>query len=857
MFRGAMVTLIYNHTIEIQDGLQFEGAALTLMSTDIENIVDSLESINEIWGSTIEMAIGIWLLEKKLGANCVVPTVLTLSLEKSLEVTLQKLRVHELRLSGGFMWLIILLNVLGAYLQSGLATLPAIWSPAIAFIAFTVQAKIQHSNLLSTEQAFTSLALISLVTIPAESFMDAIPHAGACLGSFTRVQNYLRLPCRVDYRNGSLPPLEKASLSPSNIPSLHVVELEQLSSKSTNLDAQNVISLQGVTVCPSVAAPPALKDITLNIPAASLTMVVGPVGAGKTTLIRAILGELVCESGLITVTSTQLAYCHQKPWLTNTSILQSICGFHEDLAVDESWYKAVVYACCLEEDIKLWPGGSYTKIGNNGLILSGGQRQRLALARAFYARKKVMLLDDVFSALDATTMDTIFTRLFGKNGLPFETERIREAKESFSLLTDEQDLARRTGDIEVYKYYANSIGWKYATLFVIANIGYAFAIAFPRAWLALWVGAGGDQLHIYIPVYVMLCIMADVFLAGNLWVTFIKILQKSSARLHQGLLESVMRAPQCFFANTDTGVTLNRFSQDMSLIDNALPIAFNQTATETSLGAIARVKSLIASTPTENQPGEDGKPPAVWPNRGEIQFESVSASYDGVCMALSSITMRINPGEKISICGRTGSGKSSLILALLRLLDISAGRIIIDGVDLSTLPRHEVRSQIITIPQDQFTLAGSVRLNADPSGTISDDCIQNALKKVHLWSLIESRGGLDGKMDAGSLSAGEQQLFRLAQAILRKDGRKILILDEATSNSNVDSNTDLLMQRLVQEEFKDFTILTIAHRVNTILNYDKVGVFDEGKLVEFDRPQNLLRTNGSLLGTLYRAKKAD
>ncbi|WEW60177.1 hypothetical protein PRK78_005662 [Emydomyces testavorans] len=279
------------------------------------------------------------------------------------------------------------------------------------------------------------------------------------------------------------------------------------------------------------------------------------------------------------------------------------------------------------------------------------------------------------------------------------------------------------------------------------------------------------------------------------------------------------------------------------------------TSMETSLGAIARVKSLIASTPTENQPGEDRKPPATWPNRGEIQFESVSASYDGVCMALSGITMRIKPGEKIGICGRTGSGKSSLVLALLRLLDISAGRVVIDDVDLSMVPRHEVRSRIIVIPQDQFMLEGSVRLNADPFGTISDACIQNALEKVHLWPLIESRGGLDGKMDASSLSAGEQQLFRLAQAMLRKDSSKILVLDEATSN--VDSNTDLLMQKVIQEEFKDFTILAVAHRVDTILNYDKVAVFDKGKLVEFDRPQTLLETKGSFLGTVYRANKAE
>ncbi|QVM10646.1 hypothetical protein D8B26_005299 [Coccidioides posadasii str. Silveira] len=925
------------------------------------------------------------------------------------------------------------------------ATAPAIWSPAIAFIAFTIQAKIQHSTLLSTEQAFTSLAVISLVTIPAESFMVAIPHTGACLGCFTRIQDYLRLPCRNDHRSGPLH-LSDTAPSPFDSSSKHV-ELKCLNINPSVSSMENAICLKDVTVRPALAASLALDNISLSVPPSSLVMVVGPVGSGKTTLIKAILGELPCESGSVSVASKQMAYCHQKPWLTHTSILQSICGLSESQAVDEAWYKTVVYTCCLEADIKMWPEGSHTIIGNNGLILSGGQRQRLALARAVYARRGIILLDDVFSALDATTEDMVFSRLLGNQGLlrklnstvvlvthsvkhlPFADDVVildqgrivqdardatvskievlkdtmmqpsqlvekdmqssQDANELPGLSTIEQDLVRRTGDIEVYKYYAKSIGWKYTSLFAIANIGYAFAIAFPRAWLVLWVKAGGDQLHIYIPIYVVLCILADIFLAGNLWVTFIKILQKSSARLHENLLEAVMRAPQSFFVQTDTGVTLNRcvqeylqvvlvvlthflyrFSQDMSLIDNNLPIALNKTAAEfcncvaqavlvctgssymaltvpftlpiiyliqnvylrtsrqlrhmdleakspiyshfletlnglstirafgwqqsskninichldasqkpyyllfsiqrwlnlvldllvaalaailvslafslrhstspgllgaalntilvlnqslqklitswtsleTSLGAIARVRSLIASTSTENQPRENREPPAAWPGKGGIHFDSVSASYDGVTMALSNITMQIKPGEKIGICGRTGSGKSSLVLTLLRLLDISAGRIIIDDVDLCTIPQHEVRSRIITIPQDQFTLDGSVRLNVDPSGCISDKDIRDALQKVHLWQIIEARGGLDGKMDAGSFSAGEQQLFRLVQAILRKEGRKILVLDEATSN--VDSDTDLLMQKLVKKEFKDFTVLTIAHRVS-------------------------------------------
>ncbi|KAI1979562.1 hypothetical protein LOZ53_001818 [Ophidiomyces ophidiicola] len=151
----------------------------------------------------------------------------------------------------------------------------------------------------------------------------------------------------------------------------------------------------------------------------------------------------------------------------------------------------------------------------------------------------------------------------------------------------------------------------------------------------------------------------------------------------------------------------------------ALAFTLRSSTSPGQIGApLLRVKPLIASTPTENQPGEDVIPPTNWPNADEIQFESVSASYDDVFMVLENVIMQVKPGEKICVCGRSGSGKSSLLLTTLRLLDMSMGRIIIDGADLATVPRHETRSRIITIPQDQFVLTGSVRLNADPSGTI-------------------------------------------------------------------------------------------------------------------------------------------
>lgn len=185
--------------------------------------------------------------------------------------------------------------------------------------------------------------------------------------------------------------------------------------------------------------------------------------------------------------------------------------------------------------------------------------------------------------------------------------------------------------------------------------------------------------------------------------------------------------------------------------------------------------------------------------------------------------------------------------SLLRLLDLDSGTIVIDGLDVQDLPREILRTRMIAIPQDAFIMNSSVRINADPSCLLLDSQIIAALTKVKLWSIISTRGGLDENMKSQPLSHGQQQLFCLARAMLRTS--KILILDEATSN--VDRETDLLMQRIIREEFAQHTILTVAHRLDTIVDSDMVAVMDAGRLVEFGEPKELLAREDSHFRSLH------
>jgi ATP-binding cassette, subfamily C (CFTR/MRP), member 1 len=276
------------------------------------------------------------------------------------------------------------------------------------------------------------------------------------------------------------------------------------------------------------------------------------------------------------------------------------------------------------------------------------------------------------------------------------------------------------------------------------------------------------------------------------------------------------------------------------------------TNLETHIGSVARIRSFTANTKPEDLDGEDNAPPPNWPSAGAIQFSEVSAAYKSDQPVLKSVTLDIKAGEKIGIVGRTGSGKTSLVTSLFRLLDLQSGSIRVDGIDIATLPRQEVRQRIVAVPQHPFLLKGSVRLNIDPFGGAQDKDIVEALQSVQLMTVAEEQGGLDADVDELKLSGGQMQLFCLARAMLRPG--TILVLDEATSS--VDAKTDEMMQRLIRRKFASRTIIAVAHRLETIMDFDRVAVLDGGRLLEFDNPYALLEMPGSAFGKLYDAAMA-
>ncbi|KAG9862345.1 putative ABC transporter, partial [Aureobasidium melanogenum] len=572
--RGALISMVHDHILVVSDSAPKDGAALTLISSDIDTIIRVLGELNESWARLIEVAVGIGLLARQVGAVSIVPIVLTIistqaqgwvsrrigsrrkdwsaatqkrvtttsavlgslqsvqmsGLMKSASALLHSLRVNELHMFACFARFIIGLNAI--------AVIPSIWAPVTTFIVYAIKARVGGSDGLNIAQAFTSLALLDLVTTPSAKLLTIMPLWAQALGCFERFQHYLELPVRKDRRS---PGGRLLSSAAENDSFGFAIELSALTPQSIRVGPAIVCSQMEVSL--SSEGPTILKSVSLEVSSGSLILVTGPTGSGKTTLLKTILGETHVLNGSLSVSPKSIAYCSQKPWITNTTTKEFIAGSDRGPAeIEESWYNTVIYACDLVKDIASMPDGDDTQLGSKGVSLSGGQKARLALARAVYARRDIMLLDDVTSALDVNTEEVIIHRLLGPKGLlrkcgttvllvshsqramaisdqivtlskdgcvvhtgSIQTTRVNSPSRNDVALDkfadvkvtkvnkarapkgpskeDKDDLARRTGDWSIYKYYFGNFHKRYLAMFAAFSIGAAFSSRFSQIWL--------------------------------------------------------------------------------------------------------------------------------------------------------------------------------------------------------------------------------------------------------------------------------------------------------------------------------------------------------------------------------------
>ncbi|KAJ4455063.1 Multidrug resistance-associated protein [Paratrimastix pyriformis] len=319
--------------------------------------------------------------------------------------------------------------------------------------------------------------------------------------------------------------------------------------------------------------------------------------------------------------------------------------------------------------------------------------------------------------------------------------------------------------------------------------------------------------------------------------------------LYQSLISSViLAAAVLLYAFTDVGAAAAGMGlSSVTAINNLITYAVIQTVEmESKMTSVERIQYYSEKVPQERHEG--AVPPAGWLQLGgpggAIQFENVSFRYrPKLPLVLRQVNFQIRPCEKVGVVGRTGAGKSSLLVVLFRLVELGgptgSGRILLDGVDIATVRLNLLRQHISIIPQDPVLFSGTLRYNLDLTMTHDDAEIWRVIEHINLREFV---AGLKDKLDTqiteggANLSVGQRQLLCLGRALLHSS--KVVVMDEATAS--VDVETDAAIQRTIRECFADRTVIIIAHRINTVVGCDRVMVMDQGQVVEFDRPQTLI-----------------
>ncbi|KAJ7759637.1 P-loop containing nucleoside triphosphate hydrolase protein [Mycena metata] len=704
LYRSALTGALYAKTLRLTSMAARElgqGAATTYMSVDVEKVTSGFQIFQELWGAVVTIIIAYAMLWAKAGYVMFAPLLFIVVLffatsrigrfvgvaqkawlkatdariklltsvlnqllpiklgayEVPLVAKINALRTVETQALGRFVTLIAAAGTL-----SNIAS-AASFVITLAAYAFMLSRGWGNLPPLDVSQIFTLFTLVELLNVPLNIVGQTLPQLFAAWASLGRIQGFLQLPEtaeRVQPIGGSGPTLVDLTVKVSAASSTAASE------SASSPGSAPEVALNGCTFTWDAEATdsktaasetnpraPILRNITLKLAPRELHMVVGSVASGKSSLLMSILGETTLVEGTVTVEAHEIAFASQTAFIYPGTLRANILL---DSDYDEVFYEQVIHACGLRQDIELLPRRDMTKLGDKGSTLSGGQRQRLAIARAVYARADLVLLDDVFSALDGETEAHVFASLFGPEGMlrgkttvlvthgvhhlpsadkviimeagtvahfgSFEDVRdagatfalassigeavhgdriTKEAATTATIIDEEQDeelnwnieQASRNG---AYAFYVKCTGVVRVGIFLAFVVMMTATMGFSMIYLSIFASSSGKHIALWVAGYGGLVILQLIFMAITFQV-FRYILSKFTApTIHGAELSGVMGSPISWIHKNSVGMVLNRFSQDIQVADQEFPFAFLNFAINV-LGTTGAFVFIALATP--------------------------------------------------------------------------------------------------------------------------------------------------------------------------------------------------------------------------------------------------------------------
>ncbi|KAF5876101.1 putative abc multidrug protein [Botrytis fragariae] len=674
--RGGLIAKISDKLLRLKQETGLESKVFTLVIADVDKIISASAYIHEIWAVVLETGLATWLLWRQIGPSSL--TVLAVALicamgstflgkhvgkaqqtwlagtEKRIAATkkmlsslkaikmmgsgqrvrmaIEKFRDLEFVASKSFRTLLI------GSLISSYSTLTL--APVVAFGTYIGSTRATNGD-FNASRLFGSLILINLLASPLIRILQILPHFGAAFGCFSRVEDFFEKSEVIDSRVIVVDGIKPGDDYKTEFVGKEEVlsqEKEEYPVKSKDL---SILSMRHASLGWSTET--ILHDINFEIVAGQHVAVTGPVGCGKSLLLQAILGEVELKAGTMHVGGVGIGYCSQNPWLKNVSAYENA---FRSAPSDKSWENLVADSCNLGGLLNV--ESAHQTVGSGGAKISGGERQRLALARAIATRPAILLLDDVFSAIDKTTKTSMQEKLFGRKGILREQrttvinvtqdQQFIEAADMVLRIDDAGSLQQlqpiactiqstvedkiegkpinatqsspgsqsrsksdhsdptKITDKRVYQAYLLSIGRSNITIFFIGAIIFAFTFRFPNIWAEWWsnanTGISTRSVEYWMGIYAFLNLLP--LIAISLWVAhlMLKIIPTSGIGLHGKLLRSVLNAPFIFISTIDSGSLINRFNQDLMLVDTQLPFQLLNTVS----GLFAAILQAILIT---------------------------------------------------------------------------------------------------------------------------------------------------------------------------------------------------------------------------------------------------------------------